>query len=140
MSLLARVIADSLNPILAALIVLEPLAHPRPQDPGWRFWGRAALGIGVSVLLAEMGKRHQIWPGHTLFPSGHETFALATLTFLVCRNRRWLIPAIILALLLAWALVAAHFHQPTDIVGALLVGPPIALLCDWFLAPKKTPH
>ena len=133
----ALVIANVVNPVLAASVVLEPLVHPKPGDPAWRFWGRAAVGIGGAVLLAEWGKARPVWPGHPTFPSGHETFALASITFLILRNPRWLIPAPPVLVLLAWALVAAHFHQPIDVAGALLTGPPAALLCDALMAPRN---
>ncbi len=140
MSSLALVVANAVNPLLAAALVWEPLARPKPGDPAWRFWGRAIVGIGAAVLLAEWGKARPVWPHHPTFPSGHETFALAAAVFLVRRNPRWLVPALPVLLLLAWALVAAHFHQPIDVAGALLVGPPVALLCDWLLAPRNTPR
>ena len=140
MSSVALALANAVNPVLAACLVSAPRVTPRRADPAWRFWARAAVGIGVAVLLAEAGKRGEVWPQHPTFPSGHETFALATATFLARRDPRWLTVALPLLLLLAWALVAAHFHRPLDVAGALLVGPPAALLCDRLLGPRNSPQ
>lgn len=132
----ALILANAINPVLAGSLVGSPWVTPRMDDPTWRYWARAAVGISAAVLLAEAGKRFSVWPGHPTFPSGHETFALATATFLVRRDHRWLVPVVPLLLLLAWALVAAHFHHPVDVAGALLSGIPAAWLCDWWLGPR----
>ena len=135
MDLLAHWIANSVNPILAACVVIAPRKTPRP----WAFWARCVAGIGVAVLTAEAGKRYQVWPGHPTFPSGHETFALAAGTLLLRHDPRWLVPVLSLVLILAWALVVAHYHVPVDVVGALLTGPPLALLVDRWLTPRRRP-
>ena len=123
-------IADTVNPVFVLLLAAAPFAAGRPAWPeAAGFWLRSALGIGLAVLLAEEGKRLQIWPGHPSFPSGHETFALASLTCLAARDRRWLAPGLPLAGLLAYALVAADYHRPADVAGALATGPLPALLC-----------
>jgi len=87
------------------------------------------LGIGLAVLLAESGKRFGVWPGHPSFPSGHQSFALAAAVSLTLRDIRWLWLCLPVTLLMSWALVAAGFHTPADIVGAWLISPPRALLC-----------
>jgi len=71
-----------------------------------------------------------VWPGHAGFPSGHETFCLAAMMCLAARDLRWLAVGLPLSLVMAWALVAAHFHTPIDVAGALLSGPGPALLCQ----------
>jgi membrane-associated phospholipid phosphatase len=125
----AEILATGINPVLTGCLFLAPFVGPRTSLVG--FWGRAALGIGVSVLVAEAGKRGPIWPGHPSFPSGHETFCLAAVTLLILHNPRWAVVAVPLALVLAWALVAAHYHYPIDVAGSLLVAPPIVLFFHW---------
>ncbi len=73
-----------------------------------------------------------MWPGHSGFPSGHETFCLAAMTCLAVRDPRWLCLGLPLSALMAWALVAARFHTPVDVAGALLTGPGPALLCQFY--------
>ena len=132
MSALAHFLAERINPLFVALLLAAPFLPPRQaRRDALRFWLAAAAGIGLAVLLAEAGKEHVVWPGHPSFPSGHETFGLACATSLVWRDRRWLPVVLPLSLALAWALVAAHYHDTRDVVGALLTGPPPALLCQW---------
>ena len=127
-------VASTINPLLILCLLAAPFVPPRTRKPrtqsAWEFWGRSLLGIGLATLLAESGKRFEVWPGHPSFPSGHETFCLAAAACLAARDRRWLCLGLPLAALMAWALVAARFHAPVDVAGALLTGPPAALLCQ----------
>lgn len=121
----ARFLAESLNPLLVGMI----LAAPGPPTRGaGRYWGRCAVAVGLAVLLAEAGKKYEVWHGHSGFPSGHATFALACATCLILRDRRWAWLAAPSVLLMAWALVAAHYHDVPDVVGALILGPTVAAL------------
>lgn len=129
MIFLPKLIANAINPLSVLLLLAAPFAASRPAWP-WEYWGRCVLGIGLAVLLAESGKRWEVWPGHSSFPSGHETFCLAAMTCLAVRDPRWLCVGLPLSGLMAWALIAAHFHTPIDVAGALLIGPGSALLCQ----------
>jgi membrane-associated phospholipid phosphatase len=113
-------IANCVNPILTVLLAAAPIIGMR-KSICWEFWGRSAL----------------VWPEHPSFPSGHETFGLCAATSLVFWDRRWLVIVLPLTILLAWALVAAHFHRPIDVAGALLVGPPCAVLFQWKRNARK---
>lgn len=124
----AHTLANSINPVLALLVAAAPFVRPRHAAP-FRFWVAGMAAIGLPVALAEAGKAASIWPGHPSFPSGHETFALASAACLAFRNPYWLWIALPLCGLLAWALVVAQYHTPTDTAGALLLGPPVAWLC-----------
>ena len=107
MNSLAHWIADLTNPLLTVCVIIAPLNSPRP----WRFWARAVAGIGLAVLAAG--------------------------TLLIRRDPRWLVPVLPAALILAWALVEAHYHQPVDVAGALLIAPPLALLGERLLTPRR---
>ena len=122
-------VANTINPVTVLLILSAPFVTPRGAGR-WEYWGRCILGVGLAVILAESGKRWEVWPGHPSFPSGHETFCLAAVTSLAVRDRRWLRAGLPLAVVMAWALVAARFHTPIDVAGALLTGPGPALLCQ----------
>ena len=132
----AVLIANCVNPILTALLAAAPFVGIR-KSSCWEFWGRSALALALAVVLAESGKDFQVWPGHPSFPSGHETFGLCAVTNLALRDLRWLILGLPLLMVLAWALVDAHFHQPLDVVGALLVGPPCAVLFQRLRKPGQ---
>ncbi len=128
---LPGLIANAINPLFVLLILSAPFVTPR-RPTFWDYWGRCVLGVGLAVLLAESGKWWGVWPGHAGFPSGHETFCLAAMTCLAARDLRWLVLGLPLSLVMAWALVAARFHTPIDVAGALLTGPGPALLCQWY--------
>lgn len=132
MDALPEMLAESVNPFLLGLLLPLPFVGPRRGAP-WRFWGGSALGIGVAVALAEWGKARMVWAGHPGFPSGHETFAAAAATCLVCHDRRWAALAVPAVTLMAWALVTAGYHTPADIGGALVLGPTVTVACHWAL-------
>lgn len=131
MVLLAHCLAEGINPLFVLLLLIAPFLGPRAAFPRIvTFWGLTVLGIALAVVLAEEGKRHVVWAGHPGFPSGHETFALACATSLVCWRGTWIWLVLPLAVVLGWALVAAHYHETADVWGALLTGPAPALLCQ----------
>ncbi len=124
----SHLLADNINPIFLAMLAAAPAVGEREPRP-WRWWGRCTLAVAVPVALAEVAKARSFWAGHPGFPSGHETFGLACATCLASRFPRSLLLTGPLCLLLAWALVNAHYHDPVDAAGALLLGPPVAWLC-----------
>ncbi len=137
MPFLPKIIANAINPLSALLLLAAPFVTLRSSrawelSRAWEYWGRCVLGVGLAVVLAESGKRGEVWPGHPGFPSGHETFCLAAMTCLAVRDPRWLGLGLLLSLVMAWALIAARFHTPLDIAGALLTGPGPALLCQMY--------
>jgi membrane-associated phospholipid phosphatase len=129
-------LTNIINPLTVLLLLAAPFLTRR-RTGVFEFWIRSILGIGLAVILAESGKKYEVWHGHPSFPSGHETFCLAAVTCLASRDLRWLAAGLPLALLMAWALVTAHYHTPIDILGALLTGPLPALLCQQY---KRPPH
>ena len=61
------------------------------------------------------------------FPSGHTYASFASSTAILRDNRRFGIPALILAALIAFSRLYLYVHYPTDILGGILVG----LLCGY---------
>lgn len=124
-------LTTAVNAILVFSVAVAPFLT-RQRAGLWEYWIRSGLGIGLAVILAESGKRFEVWPGHSGFPSGHETLALSAATCLIVRDSRWLWIAVPLTLLQAVLLVVGHFHHPVEVAGALLTGPPAALLCQFY--------
>ena len=122
---IAHFLADAINPVFTGLVIAAPFLEKKGRRP-WPFWAASGAGLGLAVLLAEGGKAIT----QSGFPSGHETFALACGTALVCRDGRWVWVAVPLAGVLGWALVAAHYHYPSQVAGALLTGPPAAFVAQ----------
>jgi len=120
-------LADTISPALLLLMLEEPLIVPGTRRErtrhSLRFWLRALLAIGAPVLLAELGKKYHVWPGHPNFPSGHTTFATAAATVLILqRGRRWAWMMVTLALLEAFSLVYDRWHTPEEALGGLILG------------------
>lgn len=131
MPVLAHLLANAINPLFALLLLTAPLIGRRaPRRRILTFWAASIIGIAISVLLAEEGKRMVILPGHPRFPSGHETFALACAANLLCWRAAYIYVALPLVLIIGWALVTAHFHQTIDIFGAAITGTWPSLLCQ----------
>ncbi len=118
----STIFATLINPVFVMLLLLTAFVGRMPIAPT-RFWLASGLGIGLSTGLAELGKALPIWHGHPSFPSGHETFGLASGACLICADIRWAWIVIPLTIALGFALVAAQFHDVPDVFGALLTGP-----------------
>lgn len=135
---IANIIASATNPILAAILLIAIFVRRRPRP--WGFLLACAAGVGIAVELAEVGKDVLLYPDPHGFPSGHETFAAAVLTCLVWLDRRWLLPAIPVAVVMGVALVLAQYHAPIDVVGAAFLGPiPPSLILLTLRRPERPP-
>ena len=56
------------------------------------------------------------------FPSGHTGAAFAAVgAMFACHNRLW-IPALVLALLIAFSRLCLYVHYPTDVLAGVLLG------------------
>lgn len=91
--------------VLNNLIIKNVVARPRPF----------VVQPGVDLLIAA--------PSGFSFPSGHasSSFAAVTALFLSKRKAIW-IPALILALLIAFSRMYLYVHFPTDIIGGMVLG------------------
>jgi membrane-associated phospholipid phosphatase len=133
--------SDAISPIFIALILEEPLLGEATTSARWRrgliFWARAVLCIAGAVILAEMGKKYQVWHGHSNFPSGHTTFATSAATTLVLqRGRRWLWLVAPLAILMGISLAYDHWHTPDEVFAGWILGAIVALVL-WRITGRK---
>jgi len=88
--------------------------RPRPFDtPG-------ALLDGDSLLIPR--------PGEYSFPSGHTTSSFAAAVGIFLFNKKWGIPALVMAALIAYSRLYVYVHFPTDILGGILLGTLCAML------------
>ena len=129
----AHDLGDTILFVYGALIVQEPLLH-QPK-PDWKrtffVWGRTGAALVLTAILAELGKRVQIWPGHPTFPSGHMAQAAAFCVSLVrLRGKRWAWLGVPLLPAMAWALWASHAHDIPEILGGLVLG----ILVAWLIS------
>ena len=96
--------------LLVGNLLLKPLAaRPRPcwLDPSIQ-------------LLVEL-------PRDFSFPSGHTLSGIIAATVLLRYDKRFGIPALILALLIAFSRLYLFLHFPSDVAAAILLGIPIGL-------------
>lgn len=131
-------IADAVNPILILWAVLVLLRHAREwRARGQRLPVARTLGVWIAAIVvvyvvAHLNRWGHIWPGpHPIpyrFPSGHAslTACLATLGATLERRSLWL--TVPLLGLYNTLIVLLGYHHPLDILGALVLAPPLTLL------------
>jgi membrane-associated phospholipid phosphatase len=127
----AALVAELVNPVLVLLLLAAPWAPRKPNEGAIQFWVSSAAAIALATLIAEAGKNCSVWPGHDTFPSGHESFGAAAGICLAGYDRDWLWFVVPLLAVFGWALVTAGYHDPPDIIGAIVVGPASALLARY---------
>lgn len=97
--------------LLLANILAKPLvARPRPYDYS------ADIRAWWEYAGAHLEKDFS-------FPSGHMNACCAFCTaFVLTRGKRWLIPAVIYALLMGFSRMYLMVHYPSDVLGGLVFG------------------
>lgn len=112
-------------------LTLKPLVgRIRPYDLQWELYGREIL------LLTD--KMHDF-----SFPSGHTIASFEAATVLLRNSKKMGIPAMILAILIAFSRLYLYVHYPTDVIFSIFAGIAIAFLGDALaakVAPKLTPR
>ena len=104
-------------------LTLKPLlARIRPYDYQLAHFGRT-----ITLLVAA--------PHDFSFPSGHTLASFEAAIALTVYNRKWGIPALVLAAVIAFSRLYLYVHYPTDVLFSLLISVPIAFL-GCFLVKK----
>jgi len=101
----AGLLSMALNYLVTNITIKNLVARPRP----YTVW------TDLSILIEQ--------PGEFSFPSGHtsSSFAFAFAVYLLL-PKKYGIPALILASLIALSRLYVGVHYPTDILGGLAVG------------------
>ena len=86
------------------------VARIRPYD----------LNTGVELLISKLSDFS--------FPSGHTLASFEGATVLLIRNKKLGIPAMILAVIIAFSRLYLYVHYPTDVLAGALLGIAIAFL------------
>lgn len=108
--------------LLVCNVTLKPLiARIRPYDL------QAELGITIQLLTERM---HDF-----SFPSGHTIASFEAATVLLKNSKKMGIPAMILAVLIAFSRMYLYVHYPTDVIFSVFAGIAFGFLGD-FLAQK----
>lgn len=107
--------------LLLCNLTLKPLvARIRPYD--FQF---AQFGNEIKLLIEA---QHDF-----SFPSGHTIASFEAATVLMIRNRRLGIPAMILAVLIAFSRLYLYVHYPTDVLASVVLGTGIAFLANFLV-------
>ncbi len=102
--------AGLLCSLLVGNLLLKPLvARPRPC------WIDTAVALLVAV------------PGDYSFPSGHSLSGFIAAVILLRYDRRFGIPALVLAVLIAFSRLYLFVHFPSDVAAGLILGVGIGL-------------
>ncbi len=109
--------------LLVCNVLLKPLVgRIRPYDYQWEHFGKE-----IQLLIAA---QHDY-----SFPSGHTIASFEAATAILLHNRKLGIPAMILAVLIAFSRLYLYVHYPTDVLASIVLGIGIAFL-GTFLVKK----
>ncbi len=96
--------------VLVCNVTLKPLVQrPRPYD-----FVEANSGVIINLLI---NKQHDF-----SFPSGHTIASFEAATVLLINDKRMGIPAMILAVLVAFSRLYLYIHYPTDVIFSVFAG------------------
>lgn len=90
--------------IIGNLILKNLVGRIRPYD----------LNEGVEILIARLSDYS--------FPSGHTLASFEAATVLMIRDRRLGIPALIIAIIIAFSRLYLYVHYPTDVLAGIILG------------------
>ena len=107
--------------LLVCNVTLKPLiARPRPYD-----YQLEHFGVTVKLLIEA---QHDF-----SFPSGHTIASFEAATVLMLHSRKAGIPAMILAVLIAFSRLYLYVHYPTDVLASVVLGIGFGILGNWLV-------
>ena len=109
--------------LLVCNVTLKPLVgRIRPYDYQWQFFQKE-----IHLLVEGLHDYS--------FPSGHTIASFEAATALLIGNKKLGIPAMVLAVLIAFSRLYLYVHYPTDVLASIVLGVGIAFL-GTFLVKK----
>ena len=113
--------------VICNMIMKPGFARIRPYDYQIQFLGRTWEDLLVTgKLLVET-------PHDYSFPSGHTIASFEASIAILLGNKKLGIPAVILAVLIAFSRMYLYVHYPTDVIASILLGSLFALLGTWIV-------
>ena len=107
--------------LLVCNVTLKPLlARPRPYDYQLEHFGKT-----IELLIAT--------PHDFSFPSGHTLASFEGATVLMLHNKKLGIPAMVLAVIIAFSRLYLYVHYPTDVLTSVVLGICFGLLGNWLV-------
>ena len=105
--------------LLVCNIILKPgVARIRPYDFQMEYFAKEIQ------LIA--GGMHDF-----SFPSGHTIASFEACTALMLGNKKFGIPATVLAILVAFSRLYLYLHYPTDVIASIILGTLFGILGTW---------
>ena len=102
-------------------LTLKPLVgRVRPYDYQWEYYSRT-----IELLIEA---EHDF-----SFPSGHTIASFEAAFALLLGNKKLGIPAMILAVLIAFSRLYLYVHYPTDVIASVILGIGLAILATWIV-------
>ncbi len=116
--------------LLVCNVTLKPMImRPRPYD-----FQEAEFGVIINLLIE---RQHDF-----AFPSGHTIASFEAATVLLKNSKKMGIPAMILAVIIAFSRLYLYVHYPTDVIFSVFAGILFAFIGDaiaGLVAPKLAP-
>jgi undecaprenyl-diphosphatase len=107
--------------LLICNLWLKPwIGRLRPFDYQLQCYGR------LIPLLIEA-------PADFSFPSGHTIASFEAATVLLIRHKKWGIPTVFLAVLIAFSRLYLYVHYPTDVLASIVLGVSIAFAANYLV-------
>ena len=107
--------------VLVCNVTMKPLfARIRPYDYQLEHFGRT-----IQLLIAT--------PHDFSFPSGHTLASFEAATVLLIHNKKMGVPAMVLAVLIAFSRMYLYVHYPTDVLFSVFMGIGFAFLGTWLV-------
>ncbi len=91
------------------------IARTRPYD----------VNTEISLLISKLNDYS--------FPSGHTLASFESATAIFIFNKKWGIPALVLASLIAFSRIYLYVHYPTDVLGGIVLGISVANLSCYII-------
>ena len=129
------------------LLTLVVLIFVKDKRVGWTMFGALVIDVLVcNIILKNAVQRNRpFWifpdipmvdgvsiPDDFSFPSGHSGASFAGAMAIFMRNKKWGIPALVLAALVAISRLYLFIHFPTDVLTGTLIGI-IAGICSFLV-------
>lgn len=107
--------------VLVCNVTMKPLlGRIRPYDYQLEHFGKT-----IQLLIAT--------PHDFSFPSGHTLASFEAATVLLIHNKKMGIPAMVLAVLIAFSRMYLYVHYPTDVLFSVFMGIGFAFLGTWLV-------
>lgn len=107
--------------LLLCNVVIKPLVdRPRPYDYQLQYYGK-----DIPLLIAKLSDGS--------FPSGHTAACFEGAGVLLGRDKRLGIPALVIAVLVAFSRMYLYVHYPTDVLAGALIGLSLGFLANFLV-------